>query len=76
MKAKERRQHDNRWPGYVSCLAYIVRAEDEPQARQMAAEDREGMETKENWLLPKWTTCVELTNEGNAEVILSHCQDG
>lgn len=54
---------------------FVVRADDEAQARRLA-DSYAGGETDEwhtpahPWLDPTYTTCVELTGDGPAEVIL------
>jgi hypothetical protein len=73
---------DNPWdPWYDKAFGFIVRAETEEQARAFA-HDRAGDEnrgefleekianTKEPWKNAKYSSCIELTSDGDAEVIM------
>lgn len=73
---------DNPWiPWYDKANGFVVRAETEPDARQLA--NAEGENEKgptrfifddryggDPWLDPKYSTCVELTADGESCVIL------
>lgn len=50
-------------------FGFVVRAKDEDQARLLALMNH-GDETEFAWRDPKQTTCVELTAEGEAEMII------
>jgi hypothetical protein len=57
---------------------FIIRAEDEASARKIA-DSQGGKENQSGfspWLNESFTTCVELTGDGNAEVILSDYYGG
>lgn len=56
-------------PWYDKAFGFVVRAESEEDARNYAA-DKAGDEGREAWLEPESSTCVEITGEGAAEVIL------
>lgn len=64
--------HDNPWnPWYDKAFGSVIRAETETEARALAKaaagdENRKG----EPWLDAKYSTCVELTAEGPAEVVM------
>lgn len=65
--------HRNPWvPWYDKNFGYVVRAETEEQARQLA--DQRAMEENSSgqhpWLQPMYSTCTELTADGDAEVIM------
>lgn len=63
----------NPWsPWYDKAFGFVVRAETEEQARQLAT-DMAGQETrkhKDAWLDAQYSTCVELAASGDASVIL------
>lgn len=74
--------NDNPWdPWYNKCFGFVVRAKNEPEARQFATEDA-GDEnrgtfmgakisrTNAPWLDPMYSTCVELKKVGDAGVII------
>jgi hypothetical protein len=68
-------------PGYDKSFGFIVRAETEAEARKIASENA-GDEnrgeflrikianTKTPWLDEKYSTCIELTSEGEAGLIM------
>ena len=60
-------------PWYDKMFGIIVQAETEYEAREIAAENAEGEQTKEwnPWLVPELTSCVELKPGKEAGVILS-----
>lgn len=63
----------NPWdPWYGRCFGMVVRAETEQAARVMASENAvdERKKRMNPWLLPEYTTCVELTSDGDKCVIL------
>lgn len=63
---------ENHLFGYDTAQGFIIRAETEGRARQMAQE--RGGEENENadaWLDSKYSTCEELLPEGKSEIILS-----
>ena len=77
---------DNPWiPWYDKAFGHVVRAETEQEARRLANEaggEESGPRREsfyfsndfhggEVWLHQKYTTCVELTPDGQAEVIMS-----
>jgi hypothetical protein len=75
--------HSTNWkPWYDKTFGYVLRAEDEKTAREMAdkeaGDENRGefmMEVtsteKHPWLNPEYSICVELTNEGEAEIIIT-----
>lgn len=74
---KELPNDDNPWDDkWDKNYSLVIRAETEEQARQLAqdkaGEESNGHETDEiskPWLYAKYTTCQELTADGNVEVI-------
>lgn len=50
---------------------FVVRAEDEAQAREIAEQTAKYEKQKGFWLSAKTTTCKEVKVHGKAEVILS-----
>ena len=61
---------ENPWePWYDKAFGFVVRAETEEDARNYAAE-YSGDEGVPSWTNPALSTCVELTVNGNTEVIL------
>lgn len=75
-------KNDNPWePWYDKAFGFVVRAETEAKARDMAhagaGDENRGMflgektaDTNEPWRNAKYSTCVELTAEGPAEVVM------
>ncbi len=73
---------DNPWePWYDKTFGFVVRAENEQIARQMAhdagADENRGeflmkpiAKTKEPWIDARYSTCVELTKDGEAGVVM------
>jgi hypothetical protein len=68
---------DDPWdPWYDKAFGFVVRAETEEQARAFAHdnagdENREAKaNTKEPWKNAKYSSCVELTADGDAEVVI------
>lgn len=75
-------KNDNPWnPWYDKAFGFVVRAETEVEARALAHadagdENREGLlsaktaYTTQPWLEAKYSTCVELLSDGDAEVVM------
>lgn len=73
---------DNPWePWFDKAFGFVVRADTEEQARQLAHEDagdenrgeffsRKTANTNEPWLDAKYSTCEELTPDGEAGVVM------
>ena len=73
---------DNPWvPWYDKSFGFVVRAETEEQARQIAHEnagdENRGeflqttiADTEQPWLAPKYSECTELLQDGAAEMVL------
>lgn len=73
---------DDPWePWYDKCFGFVVRAETEEQARahahENAGEENRGRflnkitaNTNEPWINPKYSTCVELLNDGDAGIVI------
>lgn len=77
LRPRDLSDNDNPWyPWYDKCFGYVIRAETEQAARKLAHENagdenREGfLKTKEPWLDKKYSTCVELVNDGKSEIII------
>lgn len=78
---------DNPWePWYDKCFGMIIRAETEEVARQLANDSGQDenrgefmrkriARTKAPWLDANYSTCSELTAEGQAEVIMKNVQN-
>jgi len=74
---------DNPWkPWYDKAFGHVVRAATEEQARQIAHNNagdenrgeycsKEISKTKQPWKDDKYSTCVEITVEGEEELILT-----
>ena len=61
------------WPWYDNAFGFVVRAEDEGAARQFASENAGTEETSgfgNPWLSWRYSTCVELTSDGEAGIII------
>lgn len=56
-------------PWYDKTFGFVVRAEDEDSARKYAAEEA-GYEGGDVWLDPNFTTCEELTPEGDPGIVI------
>ena len=56
-------------PWYDKAFGHVVRAEDETDARKLAATEA-GSEGEDAWLNSKKSTCVELRADGEAEYII------
>lgn len=56
-------------PWYDKCFGFVIRADSEEEARRMAELDS-GAEVTGAWSLAKWSSCVELTATGDAEVVI------
>lgn len=54
---------------YDKAFGHVVRAEDETEARELAASER-GDEGRNAWLDNKKSTCVELSVDGKEEHII------
>lgn len=67
---------NNPWePWYDKFFGFVVRAETEAEAREQAQSERGDETYSEGGTIPVWTdpelsTCVELSPEGDAEVII------
>ena len=61
-------------PWYDKAFGFIVRAESESHARALIIDTQStthyGDEGKEAWWNPEFSTCIELTSEGEAEIIM------
>lgn len=56
---------------YDTAFGFVVRAESEEAARTHVADShRTGVEGATSWLDPRWSTCKELSNEGEPIIIL------
>lgn len=76
------REDDNPWsPWYDKCFGFVVRAETESDARKIANEfagdENRGeflsskiSKTKNPWLDGNYSTCNELTADGDAEMVI------
>jgi len=75
-------REDNPWePWYDKAFGFVVRAETEEDAREMANKcggDETGKAQRvvyrtggDPWLYPKYSTCIELTAEGESDVIIT-----
>lgn len=63
----------NPWsPWYDKAFGFVIRAENEEQARKIADENAgdENYGGEHPWLNSKQSTCVLLTNEGKQELVL------
>lgn len=60
---------------YDVAIGFVVRAETEQQARELAT-SQAGDEGKKAWLDPKYTTCKSLSSVGDPEVILRDFKAG
>jgi hypothetical protein len=68
-------EKDDPWePWYDKAFGFVVRAENEEQARTMANDDsgdENGWKKEMNvWLSPVYSTCNELTADGNLGIII------
>ena len=67
-------KHDDPWdPRHDKCFGMIVRAEDEESAR-IVAQDNSGAEKRDYstvWLQSKYSTCTELMQDGDTEIIIA-----
>jgi hypothetical protein len=67
-------QRDPWDPWYDKAFAHVVRAQTEGEARALAGTSI-GDECRgpagNVWLDPKYTTCIELTADGTAEVVMT-----
>lgn len=62
---------DNPWePRSDKNFGLVVRAESETRARQLAQKNAADESRGAPWLDAKYSTCVELTSNGDEEVIL------
>ena len=57
-------------PWYDKCFGVVVRAPDEEAARALASNEN-GDEGEEVWLNENKTSCIELTGDGPAEVVIT-----
>lgn len=67
--------HGGEWDIF---LGFVVRAETEQAARQLAAENSVGWHPTPDadWLDSAWASCVEVSAEGDAGVILDSFKAG
>ena len=56
-------------PWYDKNFGYVIRAETEARARQMA-QDNAADEGGSAWIDPRYSSCVELTSDGDEAVII------
>ena len=56
-------------PWYDKAFGFVVRAETEEKARELAS-DRCGDEGRHAWLNSEYSTCIQLQEEGEEEVII------
>jgi hypothetical protein len=57
-------------------FGFVIRAETEERARQLASEAVYWCENGAAWLDPDFTTCEEITGEGEEEVVLKDYNAG
>lgn len=82
LKAKEGLpEGDNPWEDVWDCYyGFVVRTETEAEARTYAdaCEGRENNwdNTRHPWLDEKYSTCIELKDEGEAGIVLSDFKNG
>ena len=74
--------NDNPWePWCDKCFGFVVRAETEENARNIAHENagdenrgeflgNQIANTKEPWRNPEYSTCIELTADGEPEIVI------
>lgn len=55
---------------YDENQGFVVRAETEQQAREIASKRLFGDEDPEMWLYARFSSCVEITLDGSPEIIL------
>lgn len=63
----------NPWdPWYDKAFGFVVRADNESEARAMVGEEAgdEIRKAPDAWANPQYSSCVELTAEGEAEVVI------
>lgn len=64
-------ENSNPWePWYDKCFGKVVRAVDEDDARRVAAMGADGGEGGKAWESPLLSTCLELSVDGEREVII------
>lgn len=75
-------KNDNPWePWYDKAFGFVVRAETEEEARKLAHDDagdenrgeflgRKTADTNSPWLEAKYSTCTELSGDGDAGVVM------
>jgi hypothetical protein len=64
---------------YDKSSGFVIRAKTKAEAREIANRNAggENQESIKNvWLNPKWSTCKELTTEGDAELIMEDYHHG
>ena len=64
---------DSPWePWYDKVFGFVIRAETEMEARRIADENYgdENFEGSKPWLHSEFSTCIELTPDGESELIL------
>ena len=74
LRANETNQVGNPWePWYDKCFAFVVRAESETAARQIAdknADDENSNKYPHPWLDSTYSACDPLTEEGEEGVVI------
>jgi hypothetical protein len=71
--AAEFEDGNNPWnPWYDKSFGFVIRAETESEARELAHANAGGevFEWSNSWKDAKYSTCVELSSEGPAEVVM------
>ena len=62
-------------PWYDRCFGFVIRADSESQARRetegATGDEQVGLDGSNPWLDATLTTCVELTETGDAGIIIS-----
>lgn len=63
--------------GWDQGRAFVVRAETEAEARQLASNEAgDYREPTDKWADPSFSTCTELTSDGAPEIILEDFKAG
>lgn len=58
-------------PWYDKYFGFVVRAETEDAARAVVASRKSRSSEYDEWVDPKWSTCIELTADGPPEVVIA-----
>ena len=68
---------DNPWRAvFEKYHAFVIRAKNENEAREIAHQYDTNGETRGYWLDEKYTACVELTNVGEPGVVIADYVNG